>query len=242
MYINDAILLAAGKGTRLKPITDHLPKCMVEINGVPLLEIWIRQLSKVGIQRVHINTYYLAEQVESFIASTLWPIEVITYRESELKGTLGSLAAFEHIFAQERPVFVAHADNLCLCDFEDFFSHYKAKQQHQVASMMTFRTEKPSQCGIVELNENNELVAFHEKVDYPPSNLANAAVFIFEKDIFNMFSYKSGISEISIDLIPKLYGKIVCWENDFYMRDIGTLASLNQAQADIKALGVSLIN
>ena len=62
-----AILLAAGLGTRLRPITDTIPKCLVPINGKPLIDYWLEQLTKAGIEKFLINTHYLHEQVESYI-------------------------------------------------------------------------------------------------------------------------------------------------------------------------------
>ena len=59
-----AILLAAGLGTRLRPITDKIPKCLVPINGKPLIDYWLEQLTKAGIEKFLINTHYLHEKVE----------------------------------------------------------------------------------------------------------------------------------------------------------------------------------
>ena len=62
-----AILLAAGFGTRLRPLTNNIPKCLVPIKGKPLLEIWLDKLSDVGVKDFLINTHYLYDKVESFI-------------------------------------------------------------------------------------------------------------------------------------------------------------------------------
>ena len=62
-----AILLAGGYGKRLKPITNKVPKCLVKINKIPLLEIWIKKLQKAKINEVLINTHYLSEEVERFV-------------------------------------------------------------------------------------------------------------------------------------------------------------------------------
>ena len=65
-----ALLLAAGLGTRLRPITDKIPKCLVPIQGRPLLEIWLDKLCEVGVQEFLVNTHYLAAQVEEFISNS----------------------------------------------------------------------------------------------------------------------------------------------------------------------------
>ena len=72
-----AFLLAAGLGTRLRPLTDSVPKCLLPINGKPILEIWLEKLAECGVEEVLINTHHLADQVEGFIQENqgkrAWP-------------------------------------------------------------------------------------------------------------------------------------------------------------------------
>ena len=86
-----ALLLAAGLGTRLKPITNNIPKCLVPIGGKPLLQIWLEKLEKAGVKKFLINTHYLHEQVESFIFKSRFKNSVELYWEKKLKGTAGTL-------------------------------------------------------------------------------------------------------------------------------------------------------
>ena len=88
-----AILLAAGLGTRLRPITDTIPKCLVPINGKPLIDYWLEQLTKAGIEKFLINTHYLHEQVESYIEQSKFAGMVDLVYEEELLLTGGTVIA-----------------------------------------------------------------------------------------------------------------------------------------------------
>ena len=87
-----AILLAAGLGTRLRPITDTIPKCLVLIHGKPLLQIWLEKLTEVGIGPFLINTHYLHKQVEKFIEESEFSEQVELVYEEKLLGTAGTLS------------------------------------------------------------------------------------------------------------------------------------------------------
>jgi len=234
--VKKAVLLAAGFGTRLKPVTDNLPKCLVPINGKPLLQIWLEQLSQAGIEEFLINTHYLPEQVITFIQNSLFKQRVTLIHEPELLGTLGTLKANQSFWENDN-VLVAHADNLCLCDWSSFFQRFETRKPNSVGSIMLFETDTPKSCGIVELDDSDTMVAFHEKVEHPPSNLASAAIYIFDENIINTIAILTDDDiDISYHLMPHLMGKMQGWENTGYMRDIGTVASLNQANIDIKGI------
>jgi mannose-1-phosphate guanylyltransferase len=88
-----AFLLAAGKGTRLKPYTDSKPKCLIPINGTPLLQIWIDLLARHGVTEVLINTHHHAGQVERFLADcrTRHTMKVLSVHEPQLLGSAGTI-------------------------------------------------------------------------------------------------------------------------------------------------------
>jgi mannose-1-phosphate guanylyltransferase len=87
-----AIILAAGLGTRLRPITSTTPKCLVPINGVPLLELWLRDCERAGVEAVLVNTHHLAERVEEFVAARRGIPVTLAY-EPTLLGSAGTIAA-----------------------------------------------------------------------------------------------------------------------------------------------------
>ncbi|WP_242618743.1 nucleotidyltransferase family protein [Alteromonas sp. KUL49] len=229
------MLLAAGFGTRLKPLTDNTPKCLVPINGRPLLDYWLDMLStSPHVSEIFINTHYLSEQVEKHLNDHWAHLSNLTvWYEEILLGTGGTIRAHIPELADD-DVMVIHADNLSSFDLKNFIEHHNNRPTHCEMSMMLFRTDTPSSCGIVEL-ENNTVTAMHEKVVNPPGNLANGAVYIFSPKVIDWLS-TTAFCDISNDVIPMLLGKITAWTNTRYHRDIGTPESYTQAQIDFKAL------
>ena len=106
-----AILLAAGLGTRLRPLTLKMPKCMVDINGKPLLGNWLTKLENAGCEAVLINTHYLAEAVVDYINNLQkGTMDIRIVQERELLGTAGTLIKNQNFFGKETGVLI-HADN-----------------------------------------------------------------------------------------------------------------------------------
>ncbi len=224
--------MAAGLGTRLRPITNDIPKCLVPIDEKPLLFIWLEQLHLAGVSRFYINTHYFAEQVVNTLKEHPLYSNITLFNEPCLLGTAGSVKAIIHKFKIDEDCLIAHADNLCLCDWNAFFQfHYTNNAQG--LTMMGFETETPQTCGILEVDKQNNLLAFHEKVENPPGNLANGAVYIFSQAQFKYF-YALNIKtpDISLDVIPQLLNHIKVWPTDGYLRDIGNMQSYNQALVD----------
>ena len=111
-----AILLAAGFGTRLMPLTANIPKCLVPIKGRPLLDYWLDRLTQAGIGPFLINTHYLSEHVAAFIQSSVYRDQVTLVNEAKLLGTAGTLIANLGYFGGKDGLLI-HADNYCLADF-----------------------------------------------------------------------------------------------------------------------------
>jgi mannose-1-phosphate guanylyltransferase len=227
-----AILLAAGFGTRLRPLTNVLPKCLVTINGKPLLEIWLERLFSAGVDRVLINTHYLSNVVEDFVGQSQYKNKIDLFHEPVLLGTAGTLLACEK-FIGNGPVLLAHADNLSTFNVLDFINAHNNRPSQCIMTMMLFKTDDPKSCGIVELNELGVVVNFHEKRMNPPSALANAAVYILEADLVREYQSKEPrITDISTEIIPSNLGKIFTYLNSQYHRDIGNLESLRLANIE----------
>ena len=226
-----ALLLAAGLGTRLRPITLHTPKCLVPIRGEPLLGIWLKKLEEAGCAEVLINTHYLAEQVEAFIKrrkrSTM---TVQTVHEPELLGTAGTLLANQEFFKGATGLLI-HADNAMAGDLGVFLDAHRKRQHCCLLTMLTFKTNTPSSCGIVEIDKQQVLQAFHEKVVEPPGNRANGALYAFEQDLLDHLNLMNPMpSDFSTEVIAELRGRIQTWHTDQPYLDIGTPEALTSAQ------------
>jgi mannose-1-phosphate guanylyltransferase len=218
-----AILLAAGLGSRLRPLTNNTPKCLVKVKGRPLLEIWLDKLTQAGIGPLLVNTHYLSEQVDTFIKSSCYRDKVTLIHEIELKGTAGTL--LENIeFYQEEDGLLIHADNYCHDDFISFQEAHRNRPKKCLMTMMTFRTDTPSSCGIVELDEEGVVVAFYEKVSNPPGNLANGAVYILSSELLKILDNEFHmVNDFSNEILNKLVGSIYTYETKEIFIDIGTI-------------------
>lgn len=224
-----ALLLAAGEGTRLRPLTLTIPKCLVPIHGKPLLSYWLENLSKAGVEEFLINSSYLAEQVKEFVKNTPYKEKITLTYEPELLNTGGSLLANSKFFEGE-PFMLVHADNLCFCDFKAFIDSHVNRPKGCEITMMLFRTDNPSSCGIVELDDEGVVQKFYEKVKNPPSDLANGAVYICEPSVLEFIkSLDKEKVDFSLDVLPEYMGRINIFLNDVYHRDIGTPQSYEAA-------------
>lgn len=233
-----AVLLAAGMGSRLRPITNSIPKCMVPIKGRPLLDYWMEILGLDDeITKIIINTHYLPETVRQYASNSAYLGKIELIHEEFLLGTAGTLQAVMPKIAND-DVLVAHADNLTLFKLSDFVYSFRYRPKGCIATMMTFNTDDPQSCGIVKLDEQGVVQAFYEKIKNPPGNLANGAVFIFSSEALSIIEglKKSGAKEISIDVLPRLIGRINTFHNTIYHRDIGNPSSLSDAENEFPGI------
>ena len=232
MKQTSALLLAAGLGTRLKPLTNHWPKCLMPINFRPLLEYWFSNMKEIGVDSILVNTHYLSENVHDFIYNSKYKDRVTVTYEEKLLGTAGTIRKNSDFF-NGNDLLLAHADNWSCCNYSDFLNyHYKFRPKGTLITMMTFESETPSSCGIVELNEKGIVVGFHEKVDNPPGNLANAAVYLLDSSVVEWIQKKTNVKDFSTEVLPNFIGKIATWKNEEIHRDIGTIEMLTKAQTD----------
>lgn len=216
------ILLAAGFGTRLRPMTNTIPKCLVPIKNQPLLDIWLERLTRFNLGPFLINTHYLADKVERFIDASPHRNLVTLVNELELRGTAGTLIANIDFFQGEDGMLI-HADNYCLADLEAFIEAHKNRPSECLLTMMTFRTTEPSSCGIVELDERGVVTGFYEKIAEPPGNLANGAVYILSAELLEQLGSKLlTLKDFSTEVLNCLVGRIYSYETPEVHLDVGT--------------------
>jgi mannose-1-phosphate guanylyltransferase len=228
-----ALLLAAGLGTRLRPLTDTVPKCLVPIHGQPLLGIWFDLLFGSGVvERALVNTHWLAPKVEAFVAASPWRDRVDLVSEPELLGTGGTIVA-NRGWIGDAPFLVAHADNLTDFDVTGLARAHAARPSGVAVTMLAFRTDSPRSCGILETDGRGVVQAFHEKVENPPGDLANAAVYIFDSEVADRAAgFGRPVVDLSTEVIPLYLGRIQAVETRGYHRDIGNPEALRLAEAE----------
>ena len=225
-------MLAAGFGTRLRPLTDNIPKCLVPIHGKPLLGYWLEPLLTNGVERLLINTHYLPQAVREFVAVSAWRSRIDMVHEDILLGTGGTVLRNKTFFGGEA-FMVAHADNLTQFDVRGFIDAHRARAPGVAITMMTFDTDAPETCGIVEQDAQGIVQHFHEKSPSPPGRRANAAVYIFEPSVIEFLAaLGKEVIDLSLEVMPHYLGRIQGFHNTGYHRDIGTPESLRLAEAE----------
>jgi len=180
-----AILLAAGFGTRLRPLTNNIPKCLVPIKGKPLLQIWLENLTSSGVNQILINTHYLHDKVNSFVKNSIFSNNCLLIHEEVLLGTAGTLLTNIDFLENEECLFL-HADNYYLESIKELIKAHKNRPKNCLITMLTFRTDNPTSCGIVEIDEQNIVIGFHEKIKNPPGNLANGAIYVLSNEFLKI--------------------------------------------------------
>ena len=225
-----AILLAAGFGTRLRPITNERPKCLVPVGHEPLLGRWLRQLERSGCEHVLINTHYLAGQVEEFIED--WErksMKISIVHEPVLLGTAGTLVKNQDFFDGATGLLI-HSDNAMEGDLKEFVGAHNRRESDCLMTMLTFNTRTPESCGIVVVDERDTVIEFHEKVEEPPGNQANGAIYAFDE---SLLAFLKGMTkqptDFSTEVIPRLLGRIKAWHTEKNYIDIGNPQSLEEA-------------
>lgn len=224
-----AFLLAAGCGTRLRPVTNSIPKCLVPINNKPLLLWWVELFEKHGVNEVLINLHHFPEQVIDFINGLVTPIKFHFFKEEKLLGSGSTLRLNKKFAENESEVLIAYADNLTnynLTRFREFHI-----MNNKIFSMALFNTANPSSCGIAQLDTNNIIIEFEEKPNYPKSNLANAGLYFAKPEVLDMIPDIEQ-ADIGFHLLPLLVNRMAGWKTDDYLIDIGTIENLRKAEME----------
>lgn len=224
-----AVLLAAGLGTRLRPLTDTTPKCLVKIGERTLLDIWLDALAAVEVEEVLVNTHHLADQVAAHVAGRGSDPPVRLLHEKTLRGSAGTLRAARDLLAPDPWFLAVNADNLTDYDLRDLVEAHAGFGGS--ATITAFHAPRPSECGILEVDESGCLVGFEEKPAEPRAFLANAGLYAFGKDVLDLIEGPEP-RDIGTHLLPRLVGRAqVVSIGEAYLRDIGTPEALAEAQS-----------
>ncbi len=167
-----ALVTAAGLGTRLRPLTDTIPKALVPVGGRPLLDYWMDRLAAAGVQDVLINTHHLPEPIREYIsrinreghAGHSFRMQE-TY-EPALLGSAGTVTANRSWADDADDVLIIYSDNLSGADLGDMLRFHRSHADP--FTMLLFRADEPKRCGIAELDADKRIVSFIEKPEHPP--------------------------------------------------------------------------
>ena len=244
-----ALILAAGKGTRLKELTIHRPKPMLPVGNEPLLAYHVRRLHESGVQQIAINLHHAPQIITGYFGDgRRLGVQIEYSYEPELLGTAGAakkLSAF-----LDESFFVVYGDVYTNIDYRHLAHlHDENKRRNGVAAgltMVLYRVPNPSECGLVELSETGRIVRFVEKP--PPSevftDLANAGILVCDGQLLDLIPADT-VYDFGRDLIPRLLADGIAIFGvpigaGEYVIDIGTPAGFDRAQVLAQAQQLSM--
>lgn len=226
----DALILAAGYGSRLGNLTKNKQKCLLPVKGRPLLDYWIEYCIALNINKIFINSHHCSEDLHRFIQNHKFKDNIIILNEKELLGTGGTLIANIPSFSND--LFFIHGDNYIAFDtLKNFYNHYKTVKNNTLFWMMLHQTNQPENCGVVKLKDNI-VMEFYEKVKNPPSNIANSAIYILKKKFISILRDKKINFPVSFsdNIIPDYLGKIYGFTSNQQVIDIGLIDNYNKVK------------
>jgi NDP-sugar pyrophosphorylase family protein len=197
-----AMLLAAGKGTRLRPLTEAVSKCMVTIAGKPILEHNIERLKSYGVTEIIINLHYQPESITShFGDGSRFGVDITYSFEPELLGTAGAVKQVAARFAA--PFFVWYGDNLSDCRLDRLWQLHAARGG--VATIALHHRDDPTQSGIVGLDVNDRITRFLEKprAEQVFSNWVSAGILVLEPRLLDALAANEP-ADFGREVFPKL--------------------------------------
>ncbi|TMJ94650.1 MAG: nucleotidyltransferase family protein [Actinobacteria bacterium] len=204
-----ALLLGAGLGTRLRPLADDRPKCMVELVGKPVLLRNVEWLRSQGIRELAVNLHYLPGTIRDFFGDgSRFGVQMQYSFEPQLLGTAGAVRAAANLLLPA-PFLVVYADNLISADLD------RMRREHKMArailTVALFHRDDTSQSGVVTLDANDRLTSFAEKTGRVTSGWVNAGLLVCEQRVLNYIP-NDGAADFGHDVIPRMIesGEMVC--------------------------------
>ncbi len=224
------VILCAGEGERLRPMTLTTPKPLLPIGNKPLIEHTIEWLASYGIHDLFINLHYLGNRIEAHLGDGGKYGAHITYsHEEELQGTAGALRAFADLI--DEPFVAVYGDILTQFDLNKLEAFHRA--HGGIGTLVVQRTDRPHDCDIVEVNEDQQVIGLHHAPgDFSRGNLGNAALYLLEPEILE-FLPQRGAADFVVDLFPQALAEgkaLYAYESDEELLDIGTHARYEEAQ------------
>jgi len=233
-----AYLLAAGLGTRLRPLTESTPKCLLPVGGEPLLGRWLRACARYGVEEVLINTHHLAVKVREYVreAARSHGVGVRLLHEETLLGSAGTIRAARDFAAGEESFFIIYADNASDVDLGRMARWHAGHEA--VMTVGLFRAPRPELCGIAVVDTAGQILEFVEKPAKPQSPWAAAGLFVARAGFFYWLDQAweerpkgRQVLDFGYDVLPRLAaaGEARGYTIEEYLVDIGTPESYRAA-------------
>ena len=227
-----ALILAGGMGTRLRPLTDVIPKCLLPIGGRTLVDHWVECLVEAGILEARINTHAHAGRVREHLRSvnSAGRLHLAESYEPELLGSAGTVAVNADLAEDVDELVIIYAGNLSDIDLRPLLAFHR--QHDDPLTMVLFRAPNPRACGIAELDGEGRIVSFVEKPEWPTSDLVNAGLYVVDAAAYREIAAMETF-DLGVDVLPKFVGRMRGWVWGGYYLDIGTHEALERARREV---------
>lgn len=227
----DAIIMAGGEGTRLKPMTLNTPKPLLRVGNKPIIEHNIDRLITFGVNNFYISIKYLGDQIQKYFGDGDDKNVDIKYLKEDFPlGTIGSLSLvtdFEH-----EDILVMNSDLLTNINFEDFYNCFKNSNADMAVATTSYQVTIPY--AVMDL-ENETVISFKEKPTY--TFYSNAGIYLIKKHIIKLIPQNISYNATDLmDLIIKSGKKIVHYPILGYWLDIGSHSDFEKAQVDVNKI------
>jgi mannose-1-phosphate guanylyltransferase len=222
-----AFLLAGGLGERLRPLTLTRPKCLVPINGTPLIEIWLDLCALHGITDVLLNVSQHPALVRDYLDRRSGPPRVELLIESAPRGTAGTVREARAFVEDGEDFWILYSDTLTDANLSAMAAAHQ--KNDGVLTMGLFHAPVPTAVGIVDLASDGRIVAFTEKPEMPMSDLANAGICLARTELLARIP-QGPLVDFGHHVFPGLIGRMFGHVIDGYVLDIGTPTALAAAE------------
>lgn len=226
----DAVLMAGGKGERLRPLTEKTPKPLIKVGGKAIIDYNIERLVSYGLKNIHVTVNYLAEQLEEHFSAPINGIKVETVCEPNFLGTIGSIQFVKEF--HHDTILVMNSDLFTNIDYEDFYLHFKEHDADMSVAAVPYDVSIPF--GVFDLDGRN-IKGIKEKPSY--HYYANAGIYLIKKEVLKYIPQNEFFN--ATDLIEELVKqqmKVIRFPITGYWIDIGQHSELVKANELVKHL------
>lgn len=227
----DAVIMAGGKGERLRPLTDNIPKPMLHVSGKPIIEYNVDNLSSYGIDHITISLGYLGQQIKDyFLNGDSKEIHIRYVNEEKPLGTFGALSLCQDF--QHDVILIMNSDLLTNIDFEDFYRHFEKENADFSVACIPYKVNIPY--AVMETNDYY-VHSLKEKPTY--TYYSNAGIYLMKRSLCNLLNENSHIhaTDFIENLIKEKYA-VVSYPLVSYWLDIGNPDDYKKAQEEIHQL------
>ena len=231
-----AMVMSAGVGSRLDPLTKFIPKPLVPVANRPVMDILFEKLASIGVKDVICNTYYLADKIIERYEHNNSGINFNYIKEETLSGTAGGVKKCQFFFDKGSSFLVMSADGLSNADLKKGIEIHKNSGAIATIGIKRISPEEVSHFGVVVTDENGFITEFQEKpsVEAAKSNFINTGIYIFDYKIFDYIP-ENTFYDFAKNVFPELLKEhaINTFEVNEYWSDIGTLEQYKQSTQDL---------